>query len=228
MKKWVCDAVHYDVLFIFSAHKTGRAGGGWESDDEVQDSSSSPITSDFDVSLGLADQQPSEEQVVGVMEEQFLNTLLNRKTLWPVDHDKLIELCQECTSLDISLLLRKISDKIILLNSDKTHLKESEYEKSQEHNEMPSNTITLEKSLSAEDTQSKFFELPTCTMNFLTRRLLVLLVLVEFGFYYDVFPPALITGCIGKTLQILQENQNLESMVRVKAKKLSLITCKFI
>lgn len=146
-----------------------------------------------------------------------------------MEHDKLIELCRECTSFDLSLLLKKISDRIVLLSrGEKTPLKDLDVEKSQEHNETPSTSNKLENSFPSEETPDKCSVLPMSTVNFSTTRLLVLLVLMEFGFHYDVFPPALINGCVGKTLQVLHENQNLESMVRVKAKKLSLITSKFI
>lgn len=141
---------------------------------------------------------------------------------WPIDHDKLLELCQECASLDVGLLLRKISGRIVTLSGDKNNLQDLD------NNKSSGVAGTLEYSFRSADIHNKGGKLPASTMDFLTTRLLVLLVLVEFGFHYDIFPPAVLHVVLGNTFQNVHENQSLESVVRMKAKKLSLITSKFI
>ena len=61
-----------------------------------------------------------------------------------------------------------------------------------------------------------------------TTKLLALLLLVEFGMHYDVLPAALVHSHLGHTLASVKENKNLESVVQLKAKKLSLIISNFI
>ncbi|KAG7162221.1 AP-4 complex accessory subunit Tepsin-like [Homarus americanus] len=102
----------------YKAHRAGRAGGGWESDEDAQEASTSPLNSEIDLPIGLADHHPSEEQVAGVIEEEFLNCVVDPKITWPLDHDRLVELCQKCTVFDITLLLGKIDEKVaVLINS---------------------------------------------------------------------------------------------------------------
>lgn len=186
----------------------------------------------MDLSLALVDQQPSEEQVAGVIEEEFLNSLLDPKISWPVDHDRLVELCQKCASFDLSLLLGKIIGRVSYLSSGTSHL-----EGSQDTNVPLDNHDGSQLTSSAEKQLKVSFHStnvltndipPTSTLSFPTTRILILLVLLEFGIHYDIFPPNLVNTVLGKTFQNLHENQNLESVIRMKAKKLSLITCRFV
>ncbi|XP_071530318.1 AP-4 complex accessory subunit Tepsin-like [Panulirus ornatus] len=216
----------------YKAHRSGHAGGGWESDEEIHEATPSPLNSEMDLSLALVDQQPNEDLVVGIAEEEFLNNLLEPKVTWPVDHDRLVELCQKCASFDLNILLGKIISRVDSLICGTSH-----QEVSQE-NDIPSDkddgfqmASSVEKKLdisfhsknvNANDTE------PASTLSYTATRLLMLLVLVEFGIHYDIFPPNLVCSVLGKTFQNLHENLNLDSMVRIKAKKLSLITCKFV
>ncbi|XP_069192009.1 AP-4 complex accessory subunit Tepsin isoform X2 [Procambarus clarkii] len=215
----------------YKAHRTGRAGGGWESDEETQEAS--PLNSEIDLSLGLVDHQQGEEQTPGAIEEEFLENVFDNKISWPVDHDRLVELCQKCTAFDLALLLGKICGKIEFLCDSAYQVEGSQdtggcSENNSDRSQINISENKLEMSFSSTETLTNNAVLPANTISFATTRLLILLLLVEFGIHYDIFPPNLINSVLGKTLQSLQENKNVNSMVRIKAKKLSLITHKFI
>ncbi|XP_042234308.1 AP-4 complex accessory subunit Tepsin-like isoform X2 [Homarus americanus] len=216
----------------YKAHRAGRAGGGWESDEDAQEASTSPLNSEIDLPIGLADHHPSEEQVAGVIEEEFLNCVVDPKITWPLDHDRLVELCQKCTVFDITLLLGKIDEKVAVLINSLHYLEVSQAAVSQDGPDGSQVTIDSEDKLELNFSSTKILTdnvtLPTSNLSFATTRLLILLLLVEFGIHYDILPPNLVNNLFGKTLQNLHENCSLQSIVRTKAKKLSLITCKFI
>ncbi|XP_068239668.1 AP-4 complex accessory subunit Tepsin-like [Palaemon carinicauda] len=185
----------------YKAHRTGRAGGGWDSDGEPTDISPSPFTSDMEMSIGTSDHHLSESQSVGMSEEEFLNIYLHDKIAWPVDHNELVKTCQECTSFNLTLLLEKVSHKL---------------------GEFAENKALAEEPFAVvKETAPPVDSLQTC-------RLLRLLLIVEFGIQYDVFSPNQVNNILGKILQNLQGNENLESSVRLKSRKLSLILHKLV
>lgn len=210
----------------YKAHRTGRPGGGWESDEETQEASS--LNSETDLSLGLADQQQGEEQIPGIVEEEFLSNIFDAKMSWPVDHDRLVELCQKCAALDLAVLLEKINGKIVFLNDSTTQLEGSEVNHSGASQMISTTENKLETGISSKEVLTNSAVLPSDTVSVATTRMLILLLLVEFGIHYDVFSPNLVNSALGKTFQRLTENLSLKQMVRTKAKKLSLISCKFM
>ena len=161
----------------------------------------SPFNSDMEISIGTSDHQSSGSQSTGTSEEEFLNNYINAKVAWPVDHDELVKTCQECTSFNLSLLLEKVSQRLSDLTENKNRAEE------------PLSII--------KETLPPAGNLQTC-------RLLRLLLIVEFGIHYDVFAPSLVNNILGKIFQNLQGNENLESSVRLKSRKLSLILHKLL
>ncbi|XP_064117611.1 AP-4 complex accessory subunit Tepsin-like isoform X1 [Macrobrachium nipponense] len=185
----------------YKAHRTGRAGGGWDSDEEATDMPPSPFASDMEMSMGTSDHHLSESQSIGMSEEEFLNIYIHDKVVWPVDHNELVKTCQECTSYNLTLLLEKVLHKLSEFAENKT--------------------LAEESSAVVKETAPLAGSLQTC-------RLLRLLLMVEFGIHYDVFSPAQVNNILGKMFQNLQGNENLESSVRLKSRKLSLILHKLV
>lgn len=232
-----------------AAHRRGRAGGGWESDEETQEAPSSPLTSEMDLSMGPASSHSSSEtHPTGTAEEQLLNTLTNPKVSWPLDHDTLLGMSRECATLNLTILLGKISNRCLILANETfntAQVNEVTHHASGETDTLPSNNKVNETSLHTPPeidalpnttVQSSFVPpynpntQPTDSLNpdAKTARLLALLLLVEFAMHYDILPPALVHSQLGHTLITVHENKNLGSAVRLKARKLSLITSKFV
>lgn len=238
------------VNFVFgAAHRRGRAGGGWESDEETQEDPSSPLTSEMDLSMGPASSHSSSEtNPVGAAEEQLLNTLTSPKGSWPLDHDTLLDMSRECATLNLTLLLGKISNRCIILASDANKVNSLVNEVTQlalaETNRSVNTQVnqlsfdTPPKTDTSPNTGLDSSLVPACNPSTQppanldpdakTIQLLALLLLVEFAMHYDILPPALVHSHLGHTLITVHENKNLESAVRLKARKLSLITSKFV
>ena len=71
-------------MLCVAAHKRGRAGGGWESDEEGQDTPASPLTSEMDLSPGPpSSHSSSDAHSSGAAEEMLLNILTDSKLSWP-------------------------------------------------------------------------------------------------------------------------------------------------
>lgn len=203
----------------YKAHRKGRAGGGWESDEDAQELPSSPLTSDMDLSPGPASSHSSSDaHSSGAAEEQLLNTLTDAKMRWPLDHDMLVGMSRDCATLNLPLLLGKISSKCTLLAAPTTDPQATD---------TPASSIDC-PFLTGCDGKDALPPLASPDAATRTTRLLALLLLVEFGMHYDVLPPTLVHSHLGHTLTAVKENKNLESTVQLKAKKLSLIVSNFV
>lgn len=173
----------------------------------------------MDLSLGPASSHSSSDaNSAGAAEEQLLNTLTDSKVSWPLDHDMLVGMSRECATLNLALLLGKISSKCLVLTADTINDPQA--------NESPSNSLECSFVLGCDKKDAPPFASPDPDTR--TTRLLALLLLVEFGMHYDVLPPALVHSHLGQTLITVKENKGLESAVRLKARKLSLIISNFI
>lgn len=203
----------------YKAHKRGRAGGGWESDEDTHEAPASPITSEMDLSLGPpSSHSSSDASSAGTAEEQLLNTFTDPKLRWPLDHDMLVGMSRECATLNLALLLGKINSKCLLLATNTINDPQA--------NESTSNSLEQPSVPGSDTNYAPPFASPDPDTR--TTRLLALLLLVEFGMHYDVLPPALVHSHLGQTLNTVKENKGLESTVRLKARKLSLIISNFI
>lgn len=238
-----------DHVVFGAAHRRGRAGGGWDSDEEAQEAPSSPLTSELDLSMGPSSSHSSSETYpAGTAEEQLLNTLTSPKVTWPLDHDTLLGMSHECATLNLTLLLGKISNRCLVLANEASSIPQMKEGTHRAHEEItnasPGNTQvnhasphthpetdaapnTLETSVAP---TTKPSTQPPANFNpdSKTTRLLALLLLVEFAMHYDILPPALVHSHLGPMLVTVHESKNLESAVRLKARKLSLITSKFV
>ncbi|KAG0725765.1 AP-4 complex accessory subunit tepsin [Chionoecetes opilio] len=204
----------------YKVHRRGRAGGGWDSDespDPMEEGAVSPLTSDPDLSPSLAPTSSlSSEAHSGAAEDHLLNTLTDSKTRWPLDHDKLVSMSQECVALNLSLLLAKISSKCLVLATNTNEPSVVEAASDNLHCAFLLGDTRASQSLVGPDAETR------------ATQLLSLLLLVEFGMHYDVLPPALVHSHLGNTLVTVKESKRLESAVRIKARKLSLIISKCI
>lgn len=190
----------------------------------------------MDLSLGPASSHSSSETYPsGAAEEQLLNTLTSPKVTWPLDHDTLLGLSRECATLNLTLLLGKISNKCLLLTNETSSTSQAP----EEAEGSPDNTQVKQSSFHTPpetDTASNISEAcksgtqPPASLNpdAKTTKLLALLLLVEFAMHYDILPPALVHSHLGPMLVTVHGNKSLESAVRLKARKLSLITSKFV
>lgn len=234
----------------YKAHRRGRAGGGWDSDEEAQEAPSSPLTSEMDLSVGPGSSHSSSETYpAGAAEEQLLNTLMSPRVTWPLDHDTLLGMSHECATLNLTLLLGKISNRCLVLASETSstsQVKEGTRQAPDEKTDAsPGNTQLNQPSLhthpetdAAPNTCQESSFAPTSKPSTQppasldpdakTTRLLALLLLVEFAMHYDILPPALVHSHLGPMLVTMHESKSLESAVRLKARKLSLITSKFV
>ncbi|MPC32424.1 AP-4 complex accessory subunit tepsin [Portunus trituberculatus] len=204
----------------YKAHRKGRAGGGWESDEDTQELPASPLTSDLDLSPGPASSHSSSDaHSSGAAEEQLLNTLTDAKMRWPLDHDMLVGISRDCATLNLPLLLGKISNKCSLLAAPTTNDPQA--------GEISSSSTNYPFLIGC-DSKDAVPPLASPDADTRTTRLLALLLLVEFGMHYDVLPPALVHSHLGQTLTAVKENKNLESAVQLKARKLSLIVSNFV
>ncbi|KAK7083922.1 hypothetical protein SK128_006587 [Halocaridina rubra] len=201
----------------YRAHKIGRAGGGWDSDEEKTESPCSPSTSEMEGSLESCDHPLTGDQPTGPSVDDFLMNFLHPKNTWPLDHDQLKKTCQECTAYNLDVLLETISSKILELIE----------RKGLEGSLGISNGDRNSEELRLSQSESKKEVLPS-QISFVTSRLLCLLLLVEFGLYYDTFAPNLINNILREMLQKLQVHENIDSVVKIKAKKLLLILAKLL
>lgn len=189
----------------------------------------------------------SETHPAGVAEEQLLNTLTNPKVSWPLDHDVLLEMSRDCATLNLPLLLGKINNRcLVLANETKSNTQvnevtqnaptETDTSPNTQVNQLSLHTspktdvspnTSLDSSFVSECNQST--QSPSSLdPDAKTTSLLALLLLVEFAMHYDILPPTLVHSHLGHTLITVHENKSLESAVRLKARKLSLITSKFV
>lgn len=226
-------------MHFAAVHRKGKAGGGWESDDEMLEDPVSPLTSEMDLSMGPASSHSSSEtQPVGAAEEQLLNALTHHRVSWPLDHDTLLGMSRECATLNLTLLLGKIKNRCLVLvnKAELTHHAPTETDASPGNTQEPlphTHTPNASPNTSLESSSSPLSNASAQNLASLdpdakTTRLLALLLLVEFAMHYDILPPALVHSHLGQTLVTVHEDKNLESAVRLKAKKLSLITSKFV
>lgn len=115
-------------MLSYTAHKKGKAGGGWASDEEEEEelpplSPPSPQPPYHDFSLGTSREEDHSKQK-GLEEgwgpeEEFLATRLDPNSSWPMDHDILVSLCRDCSALNPERLLGKVGARLMgLLESE--------------------------------------------------------------------------------------------------------------
>lgn len=189
-----------------AAHRSGRAGGGWDSDEEGQDTPPSPLSSSTDFSLPLPEQHSTEEIITGAAEEEYITKILYSAS-WPADPDQLIISCRESASFDLNVFFEKVTAKFSELCDVGTRRSDSAEEKKRDVDKPTQSTdITL-----------------TCEPDKVTVQLLMLLLLIEFGIHYDIYTPNIANTHLRKTFHTISTSKNIDSRVQTKAKKLRLI-----
>ncbi|XP_063602813.1 AP-4 complex accessory subunit Tepsin-like isoform X1 [Penaeus indicus] len=190
----------------FKAHRSGRAGGGWDSDEEGQDTPPSPLSSNVDFSLPLPEQHSTEEIVAGAAEEEYIMKILYSAS-WPADPDRLIISCRESASFDLNVFFEKVTAKFAELCDVGTRSSDSAEDKPRDI-DTPTQSTDITSS---------------CEPDKVTVQLLMLLLLIEFGIHYDIYSPNIANTHLRKTFQTISTSKNLDSRVQIKAKKLRLI-----
>lgn len=189
----------------FKAHRSGRAGGGWDSDEEGQDTPPSPLSSNVDFSLPLPEHHSTEEVSAGAAEEDYITKILYSAS-WPADPDQLIISCRESASFDLNVFFEKVTAKFAELCDVRTRSLDSAEDKAR-----------------VEDTPTQSRDLASCKPDNVTVQLLMLLLLIEFGIHYDIYAPNIANTHLRKTFQTISTSKNIDSRAQTKAKKLLLI-----
>ncbi|XP_076068263.1 AP-4 complex accessory subunit Tepsin-like [Oratosquilla oratoria] len=181
-------------------HVAGRAGGGWESDEEVLSPSPKSCTENE-----LAQQQQQEEgkqsEAIFEVEEDFLSEFIADNSTWPIERQKLQEACQKCTSLNSAVLLDKVGK---LLDEYIPEVEEVPEKSTEEISEEPAEETKVAETR---------FVVP----------IMALLLLLEFAIHNDVIPPSLIHSSLQKLLPKMWDTKILAPAIQIKAKKVHII-----
>jgi len=116
------------LLYLFVAHRVGKAGGGWEDEDESPEHEKiSSVGFNQNNSLaGKGDQmstiltsmyistevKPGKKEK-GALEDEFMADFLNFVQQWPVLYSSFMEYSRRCSMLDKLLLLQSIKNVLV-------------------------------------------------------------------------------------------------------------------